>query len=76
MTLPATKQLLDLVEASIGKRPLMLTVTEFAKITGRDRTEISQRAGRDIAAQRDGDRGFWRIPISELAPFLEGSTAA
>lgn len=71
-----TKQLLDLVEASIGKRPLMLSVTEFALITGRDRTEISLRVGRDIAAQRDGDRGFWRIPVQELKPYLEGTRAA
>lgn len=69
-------ELLDLVEASIGKRPLMLSVTEFAKITGRDRTEISLRVGRDIAAQRDGDRGFWRIPVTELKPFLTGEVAA
>lgn len=71
-----TKQLLDLVEASLGKRPLMLTVTEFALLTGRNRTEISEMVGQRIAAQRDGDRGFWRIPVTELKPFLVGEVAA
>lgn len=71
-----TKQLLDLVEASIGRRPLMLSVTEFAQITGRDRTEISKMMGQRIAAQRDGDRGQWRIPVQELKPFITGEAAA
>lgn len=71
-----TKQLLDLVEASIGRRPLMLSVTEFAQITGRDRTEISKMMGQRIAAQRDGDRGQWRIPVQALRPFLMAGDAA
>lgn len=71
-----TKQLLDLVEASIGRRPLMLSVTEFAQITGRDRTEISKMMGQRIAAQRDGDHGQWRIPVQELKPFITGEVAA
>lgn len=71
-----TKELLDLVEAATGTRKLVLTVPEFAQLTGRDYDEIRKRAGQDIPAERDGDRGRWRIPIQALKPFLEGRCAA
>lgn len=71
-----TKQILDLVEAATGTRKLVLTVPEFAQLTGRNQDEIRKRAGVDIPAERDGDRGRWRIPIQALKPFLEGRCAA
>ena len=70
------RELLDLVEAATGKRKLVLTVPEFSLLTGRDPDEIRNRAGQDIPAERDGDRGRWRIPIQALRPFLTGRTAA
>ena len=70
------KHLIDLVEAALGTRKLVLTVPEFAQLTGRDPAEIRRRVGQDIPAQRDGDRGRWRIPIQALRPFLDGQTAA
>ena len=69
-------RMLDLVEAATGTRKLVLTVPEFAQLTGRDYDEIRKRAGQDIPAERDGDRGRWRIPIQALKPFLEGRCAA
>lgn len=70
------RELLDLVEAATGQRKLVLTVPEFAALTGRHQVEIRKRVGQDIPAERDGDRGRWRIPIQSLRPFLEGRTAA
>ena len=71
-----TKDIIDLVEAATGERKLVLTVTEFAALTGRHQVEIRKRVGQDIPAERDGDRGRWRIPIQALRPFLTGRTAA
>lgn len=70
------RELLDLVEAATGARKLVLKVPEFARLVGRDYDEILPRVGRDIPAERDGDRGNWRIPIQALRPFLTGRTAA
>lgn len=70
------RELLDLVEAATGQRKLVLTVPEFAELTGRHQVEIRKRVGQDIPAERDGDRGRWRIPIQALRPFLTGRTAA
>ena len=70
------RELLDLVEAATGTRKLVLKVPEFARLVGRDYSEILPRVGQDIPAQRDGDRGNWRIPIHALKPFLDGQTAA
>lgn len=70
------RELLDLVEAATGKRKLVLKVPEFARLVGRDYDEILPRVGQDIPAQRDGDRGNWRIPIQSLRPFLDGQTVA
>ena len=72
----SNKELLDLIEAALGVRKLVLTVSEFAQLTGRDPDEIRKRAGIDIPAERDGDRGRWRIPIQALKPFLDGRCAA
>lgn len=68
------KQLLDLIEAALGKRPLVLTTGEFAALTGRDRKEVWQDclAGNIKATQHGGLKGRWRIPVTELAPYLEG----
>ncbi|WP_288750479.1 hypothetical protein [uncultured Corynebacterium sp.] len=70
------KELLDLVEAATGTRKLVLKVPEFARLVGRDYDEIRMRVGQDIPAERDGDRGNWRIPVQALRPFLEGLVAA
>lgn len=72
----SNKELLDLIEAALGVRKLVLTVPEFAQLTGRDPDEIRRRVGQDIPAERDGDRGRWRIPVQALRPFLEGRCAA
>lgn len=69
-------QIVDLVQAATGERKLVLTVPEFAALTGRHQVEIRKRVGQDIPAERDGDRGRWRIPIQALRPFLTGRTAA
>lgn len=69
-------ELVDLVESAIGVRKLVLTVPEFAQLTGRDESNIRRRVGVDVPAMRDGDRGRWRIPIQSLKPFLDGRTAA
>lgn len=76
MTRISNKELLDLTEAALGVRKLVLTVPEFSQLTGRDPDEIRRRVGQDIPAERDGDRGRWRIPIQALRPFLEGRCAA
>ena len=70
------KELLDLVEAATGTRKLVLKVPEFARLVGRDYDEIRMRVGQGIPAERDGDRGNWRIPVQALRPFLEGRVAA
>ena len=71
MTL-SQKQCIDVAEAVIGKRTAMLTITEYAQITNRDRTEVWREcvAGTIPATQANGLKGHWRIPVSELADMI------
>lgn len=67
-----SKQCVDMAEAVIGKRTAMLTITEFAQITNRDRREVWKDcvAGVIKAHQHGGLKGHWRIPVSELADMI------
>lgn len=60
------------VEAVLGQRKAMLTVREFAQITGTSPQNVREACARgDIKAIQGGYGKHYRIHYTQLAPFLQ-----
>lgn len=73
------KELLDIVEETLGKRTLLLTTGQFAQIVNRSRSEVWRdlMSGAIQGHQRQARvKHQWRIPIEELGKYLEVGFAA
>ena len=69
--------LMDTVEAVLGKRAAMLTISEFATVTGRHYQTIYNLVARgEIPANQRMKHGPYLIPYQELAPWLATRAAA
>lgn len=69
--------LMDTVEAVLGKRAALLTISEFATVTGRHYQTIYNLVARgEIKAEQRTKHAPYHIPIGELAPFFETRAAA
>ena len=70
-------QILDLIEACIGKRKIALSPEEFAKVTGRSYITIYRavRAGH-LKHTQNGFKGRIKIDFREVGRILDGKVAA